>query len=281
MNSSRPIIRYHGGKWRIAPWIISHFPKHKFYCEPFGGAGSVLLQKSPVYGEIYNDLDGRIVNIFRVLQDPKKSEKLIRLLELTPYSRSEFKLSYEPTGSDVENARRTILRSFMGFSSDSATRKDITGFRAYNNDGHSYHTTAWKKYPYCLRRAIERLKSVTIEELPAIEVIDKYDHNEMLFYVDPPYLPEVRFIRPYGNYAVELTEQDHIILAEKLKQIEGMVFISGYDSELYKDIYAGWHSVKTQSQGQAGPGKHSKTNTEILWISPNAKDIPIQEKLIV
>ena len=269
---SRPVLRYHGGKWRIAKWIISHFPKHKFYCEPYGGAGSVLLQKSSVYGEIYNDLDGRIVNVFRVLQDLKKAEELLRLLSLTPYSRSEFKLSYNLTDNDVENARRSIIRSFMGFSSDSVTRSHVSGFRACNNAGNSYHTTAWKDYPSALRKSIERFKSVTIEEIPAIECIDKYDNEDMIYYVDPPYLPETRSMRKYDhNYAHEMTAGDHIELSEKLKKVKGMVFLSGYHSELYQDLYSSWYNTETTSQGQAGAGTHSKTNIEVLWLSPTAK----------
>jgi hypothetical protein len=70
MNApTRPALRYHGGKWRLAPWIIGNFPPHRTYVEPYGGAASVLLRKRRCYAEVYNDLDSEIVNVFRVLRD--------------------------------------------------------------------------------------------------------------------------------------------------------------------------------------------------------------------
>src|SRR5690606_6837914 len=98
--TARPIIRYHGGKWRIAPWIISHFPEHRVYVEPFGGGGSVLLRKPRSYAEVYNDLDGEIVNLFRVARDC--GDELIRSVELTPFARDEFMLAYEETEDPIE-----------------------------------------------------------------------------------------------------------------------------------------------------------------------------------
>src|SRR3954466_7106373 len=90
----RPVLRWHGGKWKLAPWIISHFPPHRIYVEPFGGAASVLLRKTPAFSEIYNDLDGEAVNLFQVLRRPADAGRLIELLELTPFARAEFEDSY-------------------------------------------------------------------------------------------------------------------------------------------------------------------------------------------
>jgi DNA adenine methylase len=95
--TNRPIMRYHGGKWRLAPWIISYFPIHKVYVEPFGGAASVLMRKPRSHGEVYNDLDDEIVNVMRVLRDPGMCDALANSLALTPYSRTEFEQAYEPT----------------------------------------------------------------------------------------------------------------------------------------------------------------------------------------
>lgn len=111
----RPILRYHGGKWMIAKWIISHFPEHRIYVEPFGGAGSVLMKKPRSFAEVYNDLDDNVVNVFRILRDPDKAAQLSRLIDLTPWSRTEFFASYEETEDDLERARRTIVRTLMGF----------------------------------------------------------------------------------------------------------------------------------------------------------------------
>ncbi len=123
-----PVIRYHGGKFRLAPWVIRHFPPHTCYVESFGGAAGVLMQKERAYAEVYNDLDGDIVNLFRVLQLEETREQLTRLLVLTPYARGEFDRAWEPTADPVEQARRTIIRAQMGFGSAGAT-KGRTGFR--------------------------------------------------------------------------------------------------------------------------------------------------------
>src|SRR4051812_49100283 len=110
---SRPVLRYFGGKWKLAPWIISQFPPHRIYVEPFGGGASVLLRKDRSYGEIYNDLDTEVVNVFRVLQ--RHPRRLKRMLEVTPFARDEWELAYVRVKDPVERARRAIIRSFMGF----------------------------------------------------------------------------------------------------------------------------------------------------------------------
>src|SRR5882757_3519486 len=112
---ARPLVRWHGGKWRIADWIISHFPKHDTYVEHFGGGGSILLRKPASKAELYNDLDKTIVQVFRVLRDPVESARLVELLRITPFAREEFAGAYLPCDDPVESARRTIVRSFMGY----------------------------------------------------------------------------------------------------------------------------------------------------------------------
>jgi DNA adenine methylase len=126
---TRPVLRYHGGKFRKAPWIIGHFKPHRVYVEPYGGGASVLMRKPRADFEVYNDLDGDVVNVFRVLRDRRRSRALEQLLRLTPWARAEFELSYEASDDPVERARRTIVRCFMGHGTTSR-RKNRTGFRA-------------------------------------------------------------------------------------------------------------------------------------------------------
>ena len=123
---TRPVLRYPGGKYQLAPWIVQHFPSHQVYVELYGGAGSVLMRKPRAMGEIYNDIDGDVLNVFQVLRDCCQAAELIRLLQLTPYSFSEYKASYEFTEDPVERARRTIFRSFAGIDSDSVWKKTVS-----------------------------------------------------------------------------------------------------------------------------------------------------------
>lgn len=131
---TRPALRYHGGKFRLAPWVMQFFPPHLAYVEPFGGAASILLQKQPVAAECYNDLDDRIVNFFRVLRDPQQSAELQRRCALTAYSRAELEWSFDEPADNIDAAHRLVVRSFMGHGSDSATRTSRTGFRARLTD---------------------------------------------------------------------------------------------------------------------------------------------------
>ena len=128
----RPVLRYHspGGKWKLAPWVIQHFPAHRVYVEPFGGAASVLIRKGPAYAEIYNDVDGEVVNVFRVLRDRESAEQLREAVALTPFARDEFDAAYgEADECAIERARRTILKSFMGFGSGSIHDSRSQGMR--------------------------------------------------------------------------------------------------------------------------------------------------------
>ena len=114
---SRPVLRYHGGKYRLAPWIIQHLPPHRVYTEPFGGAASVLMRKERAsLVEVYNDKDGEIVSLFKVLRDPTLAKQLAMALQCTPFAREEFQQSYEPADDVIEQARRTVCRAFMGLA---------------------------------------------------------------------------------------------------------------------------------------------------------------------
>lgn len=185
----RPLLRYHGGKWRLAPWIVSHFPKHRTYVEPFGGGASVLLRKARSYAEVYNELDGEIVNVFRVTRD--QGEQLQRALELTPFAREEFDLSYQPTDDPIEQARRTIVRSFQGFGSASITG-EVSGFRSNSNRSYTTPAHDWRNYPDKLVALIERMRGVVIENRDAVRCMQHHDSDDTLHYVDPlcPFDPQ-------------------------------------------------------------------------------------------
>lgn len=262
---TRPVLRYHGGKWQLAPWIIRHFPTHRIYTEVYGGGASVLLRKPRCFSEIYNDLSGEIVNVFRVLRNPARAGELARLLALTPYSREEFEAAHLSDGDPTEQARRTIVRSLMGFSSAGISGEHGTGFRA--NANRSYTTPAhdWSSYPAQITAYIDRLRGVTIENRPAIDVIRHQDRADCLHYVDPPYLKSTR--NTHGDcYEFEMTPEQHCDLAVVLHQIKGMVVLSGYPSDLYdKDLYADWYRVERPAHADG-----AKDRTEVLWLNAAA-----------
>lgn len=257
----RPILRWHGGKWILAPWIISHFPEHRCYVEPFGGAASVLIRKARSYAEVYNDLDGEVVNLFRVARE--NGAELQQLLHLTPFSRTDFKESYEKSDDPIEQARRTVVRSFMGFGSNSHNKS--TGFRSNSNRSGTTPAHDWANYPECLTAVIERLRGVVIENRDALKVMAAHDSETTLHYVDPPYVAETR--DKGCDYRHEMTNEDHIKLAEFLKRLRGMVVISGYDCPLYTSLYSGWRTEKRRALADG-----ARKREETLWFSPSCGD---------
>lgn len=246
-SPKRPILRWHGGKWKLAPWIISHFPPHRIYVEPYGGAASVLFRKERCYAEVYNDLDGDVVNLFRVLQDTPG--ELVRLISLTPFAREEYKQAFEHTADPVERARRLCIRALMGFGSNSHNIKRKSGFRSNSNRSGTTPAHDWLNYPESLLGTIERLRGVVVENRDACAVMRQHDSAETLHYVDPPYVPDTRSALAHSPecYAHEMTDADHETMAKCLHALDGMVVLSGYHSTLYDGLFQDWEKVERKA----------------------------------
>lgn len=258
---NRPALRWHGGKWLLAPWIISHFPAHRVYVEPFGGAMSVLIRKAPSYAEIYNDLDQDAVNLFRVLRSDRAGE-LVSALRLTPFARDEFDEAYQAVDDPVERARRLIIRSFMGFGSNGHAR--ATGFRANSNRSGTTPAHDWQNYPDALERVIARLAGVTVENRDAREVMAQHDGPDTLHYVDPPYVFETRADLT-KDYSHELTDADHADLLAFLRTLKGAVVLSGYAHPLYDSALGDW-----QRETRDALADGAKKRVEVLWLNEAA-----------
>ena len=263
----RPALRYHGGKWRLAPWIISHFPPHRVYSEVYGGAASVLLRKPRVYSEVYNDLSDDVWNVFRVIREQRA--ELERVLRATPYSRTGYDLAKgEPAADPVERARRTILRSFQGFGSASYLRSHSTGFRSNALRSGSTPAHDWMRYPDQLAAFEERLRGVNLENRPAVKVLRQTDTPRTLHYVDPPYVTASRSTNE-DAYEHEMTDSDYADLARVLGSLKGMVVLSGYDGELMHTLFGSWRRVRRHAM--ASSQKSSTTRTECLWLNEAAQ----------
>lgn len=261
---TRPALRYHGGKWLLAPWIIQHFPRHRTYVEPFGGAASVLLRKPRSYAEIYNDIWSDVVTVFRVLRD--HPDAIRRALALTPFARDEFDRSRDRSGDDVERARLAIFRSFAGFGSGSMRVEHSTGFRSNSNRSGTTPAHDWAHYPSYVEAFAERLRGVVIENRDAVECMTQHDGPETLHYVDPPYVRETR-TRPYGGgvYHKEMDDADHMRLGDVLHDLSGMVVVSGYRCDLYDELFADWRRVDRPSYADG-----ARPRVESLWLNEAA-----------
>ena len=248
------VLKYPGAKNRIAPWICEYIPKHKVYLEPFAGSLAVLLNKPRSHIETVNDLHGEVVNFFKVLRD--NSEELIKLISLTPYSRTEYDLSYQESDSDVERARKFCVRCWMGFGCANLYHN---GFKSGQQSNSPNPARAWDELPATMYQAAERLKGVQIECLPAVELIKRYDTEDVFIYADPPYLHGTR--KNY-LYKYEMQDAEHVELLETLLNHPGKVLLSGYDNDLYNNILNGWNKVHKTTLAEGGLRR-----TETLWMN--------------
>lgn len=260
----KPPLTYYGGKTALAPRIAAALPPHRHYVEPFAGSLAVLLAKTPSLMETVNDLDGAIVNFWRVLRN--RPAELARVCALTPHSRAEFEDAEDvDTGDDLERARLLWVRLTQGRSG----RLKRAGWRHYVDPGSV--STAFPEYldGYVDRMAAacERLHHVTLECRPALEIVERYGAAaDVLLYVDPPYLGSTR--ANDRSYRHELmTDDEHRGLAAALYACKASVVLSGYASDLYdRELFPDWHRqtfVTGTGQGLDGDGWSNRT--EVLW----------------
>lgn len=261
----RAPIKWYGGKRYLAGWIVSHFPEHRIYLEPFGGAASVLLSKPPVEVETYNDLDMRLTRFFRVLRD--SGEEFIRRASLVPYSQVEFDSAKEyPTGAtDIEKALCDFVRWRQSFAGKGQSWSYTTG-RA--RGGMAGDVNAWWTAIDGLPQVIDRIRRVQFICQSAFEAIPRFDHAEGLIYCDPPYVHETRCQQSTNVYHTEMTNEDHQKLAATLNDCKSAVVLSGYDSPLYESLYPGWKKFTREIANHAAGGRQKNRETECLWIRP-------------
>ena len=266
----RPVMRYFGGKFRVREWVLNHFPPHRVYTEVFGGAASVLLSKPKSHIEVYNDLDGQLVNLFRVIRD--NGEELQRLIEYTPYAREEYNKSGEDSTCDIERARRTLVKSWLSIGTD-AIHRGKSGFRMYTNEAAmgTIPLHQWTSYHEQITLFNERLQGVLIENDNAADILKRHDYPDALHYVDPPY---VHNTRSSGGYSFEMTDEQHEELADVLNSLDGMVVLSGYACDMYDRLYKGWRRVDKEVLADS----RSK-RVESLWLNPRTYENQSQQDL--
>lgn len=271
-NDSKPVdapIAWYGGKKKMAGWLIERFPEHVRYVEPFGGAGHVLFTKPPSVFEVFNDLDNRIVNFYRVVRDPDSFKRLQFILELSPHAREEFDDAMDTSLCEdpVENARRflVLMRQARGGLGMTAATKSAWAvskrIRRKMPEAVSKFLTAIDGLP----DVHERLRHVTIECLPALQVIEKYDGPDTFFYVDPTYVAETRHGKKAATYLHEMTREDHEALLDLLLTVKGKAMISGYASDLYDSRLAGWRREELVTTAHVA--NSGQRRVEVIWMN--------------
>lgn len=254
----RAVLKYPGAKNRIANWICGYIPKHNVYLEPYGGSLAVLFNKEPCHIETVNDLDNEVVNYFRVIRND--AEKLKKLIESTPYSRTEYERAYEITEEEIERARRFCVRCWMGFGCGNLYKN---GFKSGQQSHSPNPAKAWAQLPEIIDMVAERLKNVQIECLPALELIKRYNTEDVFMYIDPPYLHSTR--KKY-LYKYEMKDSEHEELLKVLIAHPGKILLSGYENEMYNDYLSGWGKAYKSTNAE-----HGMPRTEVLWMNYDVK----------
>jgi DNA adenine methylase len=251
---------YFGGKTVLAPRIASLLPDHRHYVEPFAGSLAVLLAKAPSKLETVNDIDGDLMQFWRVLRD--RTEELVKAAAMTPHSRAEHQAAYEDTDDELERARRIWVRLSQGRTG--TLRR--TGWRFFANPAGTGNAMPEYLDAYVERMppAAARLRSVSLESRPALEVIATYgQHPDVCLYVDPPYEGSTR-PKTYDGYRHEMrAEKDHRELGESLNACQASVVLSGYHSALYDEMYGDWDRIEIPTFTGQGTGDISRV--EVLW----------------
>ncbi len=256
-NAYQAVLKYPGSKWRLANWIISHFPPHKNYIEPFFGSGAVLFNKALVHNEIANDIDGNVVNLFKVIRE--HGDELAALVEMTPYARSEFETSLRASDCHIEQARKFLTRTWQAFGS-----KTNSASWANTRSGEVFRPRYWSKLPDRILDVVQRLKTVQFENCCALELIERCNHPDTLLYLDPPYLSATRSTKCYENEFDK--ESGHKELLQLAKKHKGYIVISTYDNELYSGELEGWGKSFARVATHNGGSR-----VETIYISPNCK----------
>ncbi len=263
---------WYGGKFSHLDWLLPLLPSCHHYCEPFAGSGAVLLNREPSSVETYNDIDGDVVNFFRVLRDHQ--EELVRAIALTPFSREEYHLAiHNQINEDqkVERARRFYIKARQTRTglAQTASLGRWANCKDTSRSGMSGVVSRWLGGVDSLDEIAQRLIRVQIENRPAIDVIRLYDSPKTLFYCDPPYLHATR--GDTKAYGFEMNEEQHQEFAEVVNKCKGMVAVSGYDHPLMDELFKPGHWFKTH-----GPDKtiHSTKGirSEVLWTNYDPKN---------
>lgn len=256
----------------LAQDIVGMMPRHTCYVEVFGGAGHVLFAKDPSKVEVYNDINSWLVNFYDIVRN--QPERLIERLELTPYSRELYeraRIQYANSlhglpGEVTDPVERAVLFFVLVRQSFNSVVANTWSYSPYVNKG-----SAWRNAMSLIAPAHNRLREVVIENVSWNSLFTRYDGQDTIFYLDPPYVHMTREESSTGAYEFEFSDEDHINLCWQSTQLQGMVIMSGYMNDIYQDILVndnGWSykTIEVTASSSFIKGVNSKPKrVEVLW----------------
>lgn len=255
---------YYGSKKNMLKYILPYLNiKHKIYVEVFGGSAVVLLNKKPSDFEVYNDIYFEVVNFFRVIRNCFDRKKLQEFIKNVPYSREEFSEFKRTLSSTEDKIERAAKFYFLHSSS-------------YSGHGHSFTVTIRRKPNLVyqdsekLNKITSRLRSVAIENLDWEEVLTRFDSEETLFYLDPPYVNTT--LRGAVQYNCKIGDDIHQKMVDKILTLKGKFILSGYDNRIYDKLISEKSYLKKTYQIDLPSqkfinGKLPEKAEECLWLS--------------
>lgn len=261
-------LKTHGGKHYLASKIVELMPPHLHYVEPFFGGGSVLLTKDPNgVSEVANDLNGRLMNFWRVMQDEDLFARFQRILQATPFSEVAWRDAHQRLRADgdvVQDAAAFFIECRQSLAGRGDTFAPLSKTRTRR--GMNEQASAWMNAVDGLATVHQRLHRVVVLDRPAMEVIRQQDGPDTLYYLDPPYPQTTRTAtQTYGEY--EMADTDHSALLELINSLRGRVMISGYHCDLYDDVLAKWHCHEFELPNNAAGGKNKRRMVECVWCN--------------
>jgi DNA adenine methylase len=271
-------LKWHGGKYYLAPKIIALMPRHLHYVEPYGGGLAVLLRRDPMdkrlwlpphkgVSEVVNDINGELINFWRVLQDELDFPRFQRFIEAVPLSREEWCAVSSRDCYDRTKKWKRAADFFIRCRQSLAGRmSDFTSLtRNRLRRGMNGNASEWLGAVDGLAAVHERLRRVVIENKPALEIIQREDEVGTFFYLDPPYFHPTR--TSIDAYSYEMSKQDHEELLEHVKDCEGKVALSGYPSVLYDRELKEWNRHTFDLPNNAAGGKGKRRMQEVVWCN--------------
>ena len=256
----KPPLSWYGGKQKMVKHLLPLLPKHTKYIEPFAGGAALFFAKPAVPIEVLNDTNGELVNFYRVMKHPRLKAQLIRRLEATPYSRA----CYEEAKAVYKGAKASAVKRAWAFflcNNWAFANAPATGW-AYGFGELNFALKAQSQVSRLPHQA-DRLTSVYLECDDALAVIDRWDAEDALFYLDPPYVDTDQ-----GHYK-GYTADDFQALLDKLATIKGSFILSHYNTDA---VPSHWpkHTFTTHAGSAAGKNGSGKgERTEAVWVVLN------------
>lgn len=268
MAKLRPPVKTHGGKFYLSDFVIENFPENYqelTYCEFMCAGASVFLNKLPCKEEVINDIDPGIVHIYKALRD--ESKEFIERLKRIRYTERSFKMALTRSEEGFDDYIDHAVNEYMLRRMSRGGMRKSFAWSDRERGGKPGDVNAWETMLLELPRISERVKNTIILNKSAFDVLKVWDEENVLIYLDPPYMSDTRSDGSKNIYQFEMTVDDHITMLNLVKNARAKVIISGYTCPLYNRTLKGWKVKKKNVPNNAGQTKTKERRIETIWMN--------------